>query len=335
MILHDWHEVPAAALAEVYGSERERWLRVLQWDSAAAWHEVEHARTAWGLPGFVVIDDRSRITGLAYYLIEDERLDIGGLVSADGAATDLLLDGILSAARDTGSGLVRGLLFDSAAALLSALRGRGFDVRRHIYLSRNLTGDATAATSPAARLWSRLVERPRSGGEIAAAADVWRSSDVDAAAALLARAYDAEAGRLFAPNGDAGEWVRYVGNLVGHVGCGRVNPSMSQVVRDGEDMLALALISDIGPGTAHLAQLAVDRRLRGEHLGEALVARACQQLQAAGYATLTLLVDEANAPARALYERAGFRHDATFLAGTLALRDARTARRSATLATAS
>jgi ribosomal protein S18 acetylase RimI-like enzyme len=179
------------------------------------------------------------------------------------------------------------------------------------------------------------VERPRSGQEIAAAADVWRSSDVDAAAALLARAYDAEAGRLFAPNGDAGEWVRYVGNLVGHVGCGTVNPSMSQVVRDGEDMLALALISDIGPGTAHLAQLAVDRRLRGEHLGEALVARACQQLQTAGYSTLTLLVDEANAPARALYDRAGFRHDATFLAGTLTLPDARVPRRSATLATAS
>jgi ribosomal protein S18 acetylase RimI-like enzyme len=335
MILRDWQEVPADALAEVYASERERWLRALRWDSAAAWQEVEHARTAWGLPGFVVTDDGGRLAGVAYYLIEDGRLDIGGLASDDGAATDLLLDGILSAARDAGSGLVRGLLFDAAAALPSALRGRGFDVRRHIYLSRCLTADATAATSPAVRLWSRLVERPRSGGEIAAAADIWRTSDVDAAAALLGRAYDVEAGRLFAPNGDAGEWVRYVGNLVGHVGCGTVNPSMSQVVRDGEDMLALALVSDIGPGTAHLAQLVVDRRLRGERLGEALVARACQQLQAAGYSTLTLLVDEGNAPARALYDRAGFRHDATFLAGALALPDARTARRSATLATAS
>jgi ribosomal protein S18 acetylase RimI-like enzyme len=169
------------------------------------------------------------------------------------------------------------------------------------------------------------VERPRSGREIAASADAWCASDVDAAAALLARAYEGEAGRLFAPNGDAGEWVRYVGNLVGHVGCGTVNPSMSQVVRDGDDMLALALISDIGPKTAHLAQLAVDRRLRGERLGEALVDRACQRLQEGGYSTLTLLVDEDNAPARSLYDRAGFRHDATFLAGTLAVADARTA----------
>ena len=115
MILHDWQEVPADALAEVYASERERWLGVLQWDSVAAWQEVEHARTAWGLPGFAVTDDRSRIVGLAYYLIEDDRLDIGGLASDDGAATDLLLDAILSAARDAGSGLVRGLLFDAAA----------------------------------------------------------------------------------------------------------------------------------------------------------------------------------------------------------------------------
>lgn len=321
MILRDWCDVPADVLCAAYDGERERWRSLLQWDSAAAWQEIEHARVAWGLPGFVVIDSTGRLRGLVYYLIEHDRIDVGGLISDTEHATEVLLDGIVTVARALQLPTVRGLLLDHAVALPSSLRVRQFGVERHFYLSKPLRSADERATR-GQRLWARLTERPVPF-ERAKTADGWRSGDVDAAAALLARAYDRDGGRLFAPNNQTGEWQRYVRNLVGHVGCGTVNARLSQVIRDGDDMVALALLTDIAPGIAHLVQLAVDPSARGERLGEALVHRACSLLQEASYQALTLMVSERNRAARALYDRAGFRQDATFLAATLNLPEAR------------
>jgi len=333
MILRDWCEVPADVLRAAYESERHRWLRVLQWDSAAAWHEIEHARVAWGLPGFVAIDQGGRLRGLVYYLIEHDRIDIGGLVSDTDVATDVLLDGVITVAQALELATVRGLLLDSAVALPSSLRIRAFGLERHLYLSK-LLGVSETGVSRGQRLWARLTEKPLPSERVETA-DSWRPCDVDAAATLLSRAYDREGGRLFAPNNQTGEWQRYVRNLVAHVGCGTLNAALSQVIRDGNDVVGLALMTDIAPGTAHLVQLAVDPAARGARLGEALVGRACALLQQASYQTLTLMVSERNVAARALYDRAGFRHDATFLAATLNVADAPAAMQRRPLATAS
>ena len=321
MILRDWCDMPADDLCAAYEGERHRWRSLLQWDSATAWQEIEHARVAWGLPGFVAIDRSGRLRGLVYYLIEHDRIDVGGLISDVDLATDVLLDGVVTVAQALQLPTVRGLLLDHAVALPSSLRVREFGVERHFYLSKPL-GFTDVRPARGQRIWARLTERPVPVERVEAA-DCWRAGDADAAAALLARAYDRDGGRLFAPNNQTGEWQRYVRNLVAHVGCGTVNAGLSQVIRDGEDILALALVTDIAPGTAHLVQLAVDPSARGERLGEALVRRACSLLQQASYQTLTLMVSEKNGAARALYDRAGFRHDATFLAATLNVREAR------------
>ena len=317
MTLRDWLGVPAEALHDVYQQERRVWLQQLRWDTSAAWNEVERARLAWGLPGFVATDRDGRIHGLTYYMIEDGRVDIGGLASDAAWATDLLLDGILDAAHAAGATSVRGLLLDAAAALPSGLRLRKCAIHRHLYLAKDLNATAPSP-SRAALLWAQ-VAATHTVSRGAAEAVRWCADDVHAAAALLSRAYDQDAGRLFAPRGDIAGWRRYVNNLVRHVGCGTMNPAMTQVLHDGHEIIALALVSDIAPGVAHLVQLAVDPRRRGERLGDALVQRACHGLRAAGYTALTLLVEEDNHAARAIYERAGFRPDATFVAldGTL------------------
>src|SRR6187397_2283409 len=136
MILRDWCEIPADVLRAAYESERHRWLRVLQWDSAAAWHEIEHARVTWGLPGFVAIDRSGRLRGLIYYLIEHDRIDVGGLMSDADLATDVLLDGVVTVAQALQLPVIRGLLLDHAVALPSSLRVREFGVERHFYLSK-------------------------------------------------------------------------------------------------------------------------------------------------------------------------------------------------------
>jgi ribosomal protein S18 acetylase RimI-like enzyme len=321
MILRDWCDIPADDLCAAYEGERQRWRSLLQWDSATAWQEIEHARVAWGLPGFVAIDRSGRLRGLVYYLIEHDRIDVGGLMSDADQATDVLLDGVVTVAQALELPTVRGLLLDHAVALPSSLRVRQFGVEQHFYLSKPLAS-ADEGTMRGQRLWARLSERTLPLERLETA-DGWRSGDADAAAALLARAYDRDSGRLFAPNNHTGEWQRYVRNLVGHVGCGTVNARLSQVIRDGEDIVAMALLTDIAPGTAHLVQLAVDPSARGERLGEALLRRACSLLQEASYQTLTLMVSEKNRVARALYDRAGFRQDATFLAATLNVPEAR------------
>ena len=309
MIARDWGSIEAAVLAPLYAGERRRWLQTLQWDSAPSWQEVEHARVAWGLPGFVAMDVAGVPRGVAFYLQEAERIDIGGLTADCIDATDCLLDALVAAAAEARATTVRILALDAAVALASGLRIRGFDVEPHFYLSRPLTATAV-------RPHPRPAPAPSSGsGDL----DAWRAGDEDAVAALLSRAYDRESAVLFAPHHEAGEWQRYVRNLVSHVGCGTFNATQSALLREGDALRGVALITDIGPRTAHLVQLAVDPCRRGRRTGVHLLEHVSGSLRAAGYSALTLMVAQRNRPARSLYDRAGFRHDATFLGGTLRL----------------
>ncbi len=324
MILRDWSDLSGEVLAPIYDAERRRWLHLLQWDSLAACGEIEHARVTWGLPGFVAIDRSGHVRGMAYYLLEQDRIDIGGVIAETEEATDVLLDGILTVADALDLGTVRTLTLDAATALQSALLARGFHVEPHLYLSRSLKASPIEPRSRAERLWARLIDRP--APVCPGPLDAWRDEDVEPAAALLSRSYDRAAGSLFAPNHAAGEWSRYMRNLVTHVGCGVLNPETTQVLRDGEKIRALALITDIAPRVAHLVQLAVDPERRGARVGETMVGRCCQQLRERDYDALTLLVASSNAPARSLYDRLGFRHDASFLCASVDVRATRATR---------
>jgi ribosomal protein S18 acetylase RimI-like enzyme len=308
----DWSDAPFDRLAPLYAAERQRWLRELQWDPEPGWGEVEQARTTWGLPGALAIDDGGRVRGLAFYVREDDRLDVGGIIADHVDATDALLDGMLAAAHETGARRVRTMLFDEAGVLRSGLARRGFEVGLHLYLScafPNLTG--VAKPSPATRPVSDQA------GLRGLTEDCWNDEDVCTTAALLRRSYDPMTGSLFAPHGNVEEWERYVENLTHHAACGVLNPQASRVIRHGRDIVAIALVTDIAPRTAHLVQLAVDPRLRGRHVGAALVSGALTRLGALGYQAVTLLVAQGNQAAWSLYDAAGFRHDATFLAANL------------------
>ena len=299
MILEDWRDAPPEGLAPLYEAERARWLRILRWDTSASWREVEQARSTWGLPGLVARDPRGPLRGFAFYLLEGDRLDLGGLCSDDPAAIALLLDGVLTAVERSSVRTVRALLLDDRTTLTDIFRSHAFDVEPHFYMSRAI------ATGPVPQS-RRLPETLR--------ADGWKDGDEAAVAALLHRAYgSASGGVLFAPTGQLAEWERYVGNMAAHGGCGVLNRVLTRVVRGGQDVRAAAIISDIGPRTAHLVQLAVDDPLRGTGLGRLLMDDACARLHASGYTTFTLMVGGANGAARSLYDRAGFRCDATFV----------------------
>ncbi len=175
---------------------------------------------------------------------------------------------------------------------------RGFQLDPHEYLTRPL------GRGPSARRPGRA----------------WDVRDLDATADLLRASYPvSDPGRPFAPHSRPAEWQRYVADLVLGQGCGRFRPSLSIAVPGpGGTLDAVAIVTDLGAGTAHLAQLAVRPGFRGAGLGADMLAALSASCAGAGFARLTLLVGGSNTTARRLYARAGFTPLARFVSGTRA-----------------
>lgn len=78
-------------------------------------------------------------------------------------------------------------------------------------------------------------------------------------------------------------------------------------IRDGDTVLAIARLSIAG-GWAGITSVEVHPEHRRRGLGAAITAGACRAAGLAGVPRVFLQVEVGNAPARALYERCGFRY---------------------------
>ena len=300
MILRDWREADAGLLRSCYDIEQRSWRDDLGWDTTWTWATVEQARITWGLPGLVALDDERALSGWAFYMRQGATLQVGGLVASTLETTDALIDGILQAAGEMEP--VACFIRDRAEGLAAALVARGFDVERFLYLSRPLS-----THRPAGRSISAIT----SGEGVSCG---FRHSDAPSAAALLRAAYSEVSARHFAPNGTLEEWSHYVAGILGQGGCGLFDDAATRVVRDGEGLQALALVTSIAPETAHLAQLAVRPDCRGRGLASTLLHEAMAAAAKAGKETMTLLVGERNTAARKLYGSFGFVERGSFVA---------------------
>lgn len=299
MIVKDWRDADAADTQWLYAREQEFWVRELAWDASTAWREIEQARTTWGLPGRIAIDDKRTVRGWSYYMPDGETLHLGGIVGETREATSALLDACLEAA-SIPPRPVRVTCFvpSRAEGFEPALLERGFVCEHYQYLSRTLA--------------------PAAGDEGVVDADTWRESDLLPVADLLHAAYGTE-GRHFAPRGTLNEWEHYVRGLVERPGCGVLEPGITRVVRDDAAILALVLATRVAPGTVHLAQVAVHPSRRREGFARRLVDEACRVAAPRGARQATLLVGEKNTAARELYAQMGFEPRATFIAATLGI----------------
>jgi ribosomal-protein-alanine N-acetyltransferase len=80
------------------------------------------------------------------------------------------------------------------------------------------------------------------------------------------------------------------------------------------------MMTALGPGVAHVAQVAVHPERRGKGLAGKLLDRALGLAHAAGRSRATLLVEDGATTARSLYARLGFRPCAGFVAARRELR---------------
>ncbi len=292
----DWRTVSADRVKFLYAAEIERWSSALEWETAQDWEEVEKGRQLGTVLGVVVLNDTGAIAGWCYYLIHKRALQIGSFIASSDAVAQAMLDAVLRddirAVVDT----VTLFAFADAPNLAAALRLRGLAVDRYWYLGRELQ-----RTAP-----PRLPDVRK-----------WRLDDVQATAELLQRSYEGrDESRPFAPRGMAEEWADYIQQLTTGTGCGRLMTDVCICVPGGPNrLLAVALVTRISDGTAHLVQLAVDPQMRGRHLGTQLLEIACSAANQAGCTRMTLFVGGKNSRARSLYESHRFENMASFVAG--------------------
>ena len=297
--------VEAHVAGRLYHDAWRRWHGDLGWDTAASWAIVEEGRRHGHVHGAVLRGAAGDVLGWTFYILNARELQIGGLVADDEPAVRRLLDYVLESRECRLARSVSCHLFPSDAILREVLEARGFQVRRLPYLTRLMT----APVPPADRVDPDV--RPRPMAVI----------DLVGAVPLFTLAYQGVPhARCFAPHGRPDEWRHYLAQLAGTPACGRFLPDMSAALEDCADgaLLGVAIATELGARTLHLAQIAILPARRGHRLADQLLQQVHHQAAAAGFERLTLLVDEDNRSARRLYDRWGFRETAQFVFGVRA-----------------
>ena len=288
----DWRGLPAADVTPLLTAEADLYRRHLHWDVSEAWRPIEPARIAGALPGYVVRDESGEVRGWTCFLDHTGLRQVAMLVADSPAVTAELVERVVTAPGAAGTRGEIVCVRDAAPSLADVLRARQFDVAVYRYLAFEWSG--------------RSLERPTAKAQFAR---TWSPADLEPVVALSMRAYeDSTDVRAFAPAGTPEEWLDYITTLVSGTGCGTFMPDSSFLVPDDDPgtLDAAVLTTDLGFGTAHIAQLIVDPAARGRGLGRRLVETALQSAQAHGSARVTLLVADTNRSAGRLYDAAGF-----------------------------
>ncbi len=291
--LVDWRDLDSAALADTWVEQRAQWLDQLSWDSTGTWAEVERQRRAGRLPGLALLED-GELAGWAYFLLHEDTLQIGGLGARSSQATRALLDALLAldAAGDVSHGVLL-FAFSAAPGLVPALVARGFDVEPYQYMARDL---------------------PCPGAAIRGF--TWSASAARGIPDLLAASYgQATVTRPFARGDRPEEWRHYVAQLLGGTACGEFAPALSASALSEDGHLdGVVLTTTIAPRSAHIAQVAVAPGRHGQGLASGMLGEVLRRASDAGVERVSLLVSGRNRRARGIYERAGFRETARFVA---------------------
>lgn len=293
----DWRDAADREVEDLLTAEAGRWLSDFGWDVSESWRTLAAARRAGSVPGFVARDDRQRACGWTCFVLHRGALQVATFVAESPDVIDALLTGILASPEADNADIQTFFVPHTASRLADSLSAAGFATTPYHYLSRSLPGDADSPVEAP-------ICRP------------WTPADFDATLTLCGRAYRSTSDdRPFAPHGTEPEWRDYVYGLVRGTGCGRLMRPASLVVQDpgGDGLIGCILSTDLGPHTAHVAQVMVDPRVEGRGIGRTLLAGASAAARQNGATSQTLLVSARNGRARDLYQRWSFRERGVFL----------------------
>jgi ribosomal protein S18 acetylase RimI-like enzyme len=303
MTLEDWRDVDPHELEPLYAAECERYRSTLGWDYGDSCRIIEEARRAGRLPGLVSRAPGGAIGGWTYFIVHEGVLQIGGLVADSASRLRRMLDRVLQSPEAAYARSLTAFVYPVTPSLQAAFERQRFAVDRHPYLSRAL-GAARGAESAVRGLAPEYRLR--------------RLAEVDPAdvVRLMARSYTGlSEARCFAADGRLEQWAHYLGQLLATPACGRYLAEASLAVeqRDTRALVGAVVTTAISSDTAHIAQIVVDPSCRRAGVAAELVESVVDQAGEDGYSSLSLIVAEANTPARRLYARLGFTQSASFL----------------------
>jgi ribosomal protein S18 acetylase RimI-like enzyme len=292
----DWRDAPAGLVAPLYDAECDRWQRRLGWNYRPSCAVFEAARRDRRLPGLIACTEDGAPVGWSYFMLHAGRLQIGALLGRDRFVLQGILGAVLRSPDARSASGVSCFFYPELPGAAGLLTRRHFAVFPHAYLRARLdAGPPAGLPAASARCAAYRVRE-------------WGEATLPDIARTFAVAYEGmREARCYTVTNRPDEWLLYLGNIDGGTICGRVNPSLSLFAQapDGSTVAAL-VATDLAPGTAHVAQLAVAPAHRGTGLGARLVQLACSRAREAGFTRVTLLVAESNLVARRLYDRLGF-----------------------------
>lgn len=308
----DIRHFSAAQLRPLLRDEAGRWQRRLWWDYNRASNMLLDYFDSRILPGFAALR-AGRVIGYAFCVLEGAKAVIGdvyayGETEAEfNPVCDTLLRHLLEMMEATpGTARIESqLLMFPSGALAGPFRERGFRSFPRLFMVRDLNSGVPVPPRHAHESGGRAATAPASNFVL----QQWQPEFYDSAAALIHRCY---AGHMDADINDQYRTLhgsqRFLHNIIRFPGCGVFDAENSWVLRNPDTLAieAVLLCSRVRPDVNHITQLCVSQSLRGQGIGEALLAHCAARGAKRGINYLSLTVTEANTPALHLYERNGF-----------------------------
>lgn len=302
----DLRHFGAPVLRPVLEAESQLWRQRLHWDYRTSAKLLMQYLDSRSLPGYAALEG-DQVVGFAFCVYEETKAIVGDVFALNGEGPD----GSSRTALRIEETLLRHLfetllnsphvdrvesqlLLHPSGAHAAILEEAGFRVFHRNFMVQSLMGRSDPHDM---HLPPGLEIRP------------WREEDMNAAALLIAEAYDGHPDSLI---NDQYRTVhgslRFLNNIVRYSGCGMFSPQASHVVvhRQTREMVALILGSRVSPQSGHITQVCVHPKYRRVGLARALLAIASHCFFRQGAIEISLTVTEANSSAIDLYRDEGY-----------------------------
>jgi ribosomal protein S18 acetylase RimI-like enzyme len=287
-------------MATLMDEEEQAWLRELDWDYAPVRRILSAFLEPRLLPGFVATSG-PRALGYTYFLITRSKGMIGTVYTTPPHAqhtAEQILARAIESLKETGNlRRIEAQIIPLNGLDLNTIFARhGFESFLRHYLELDLTSGARAEPDRPGVIvpWHARYLRP-------AAAVAYRSyrHGIDA---VICEDYGSEA------NCEA-----YLRSLVENPGCGVFLPDSSFVGLDSRGApCGFILTSRLSRVSAMIPQISIHPAHQGRGLGSALIRRALNRLESAGYRAVRLTVTRENRRAYEWYLRLGFTNRCDF-----------------------
>jgi ribosomal protein S18 acetylase RimI-like enzyme len=300
----DLATVDPAELDHLWEREIGLWGDRLRWDVAHIFAALRRMIGRGSLPG-KVIRLGGRAIGYVYYAIAGDRGVLSHPIMAPASAsvegTEQLLREAMADMRAKGVRRIESPFVSIDCPWLApAFERQGFRTYWRDFLRVDLHRSTASVTS-----------------EAMAPIEPWQATHLDEAAPTMQAAYEGSIDAAIYADYGTVEGCRVVlDNLLNQAACGNPVLEASAVARQRGLTVGFIVVTEIAPGHAHLAQVAVLPAYQQRGIGRGLVDYGTSRLAAGQFETLSLIVSGGNERALRLYESRGFQAVLAFPAFT-------------------